>query len=574
MSMLWLFLCLVVRFGGTESIPERFEEELLFSQLSASDLLSHFRFTIARNVTGEKELTSFHLFPKILSQIFAKYGVQELRLTFNAGRWDYERWPSDRKFVAPGGVMLLVWFAPSTETEANDRWYGLTRSLGGFLCGSLNFMDKTLTSSPQQVLRPQGHLYYPTGSPNCSECKHRVRYAVLPREAVCTENLTPYLKLLPCKHHTGLGRLLASPKRLHANTLYHTLGLHYKTRCHDRYCDARTSEVALTLTLVHRVKTLVQTRDDLLRQVFGITNSSFTHCPVSDSSVVHIQPRKLAGIQDGSTLKFGESSETLMVLSAEPRNVQLKMNAVPTEFSEYSIENASVVPLCLLPIQVNRYLTGRGTHSGGLVTVIKNTLDAAVNVTFYQSLPWYLRLQFHSMAMELNGKELNVLEFFRSIGSRYQLKPSIDREAPSVLEFTIVLPPASTFSVSISFTKALLRLSEYPPDPNRGFNIVPLVLQVEYERDMASCPDPLTHHPSDKTNMKLEIFTIGQMVMMPLPDFSMPYNVITLTCTFFSFFFSQVVSILIRRYRKTYKGNGEFSSERPIVEMLDRKSVV
>lgn len=55
-------------------------------------------------------------------------------------------------------------------------------------------------------------------------------------------------------------------------------------------------------------------------------------------------------------------------------------------------------------------LIGRGTHSGGLVTVIKNTLDAAVNVTFYQSLPWYLRLQFHSMAMELNGKELNVLE--------------------------------------------------------------------------------------------------------------------------------------------------------------------
>jgi hypothetical protein len=36
-----------------------------------------------------------------------------------------------------------------------------------------------------------------------------VLYAALPQEASCTENLTPWLKLLPCRDAAGLGRLLS-----------------------------------------------------------------------------------------------------------------------------------------------------------------------------------------------------------------------------------------------------------------------------------------------------------------------------------------------------------------------------
>lgn len=34
----------------------------------------------------------------------------------------------------------------------------------------------------------------------------------MPREAVCTENLTPWLRLLPCRDVAGLGALLHGPK--------------------------------------------------------------------------------------------------------------------------------------------------------------------------------------------------------------------------------------------------------------------------------------------------------------------------------------------------------------------------
>lgn len=36
----------------------------------------------------------------------------------------------------------------------------------------------------------------------------RVRVGELPTEAVCTENLTPWIKLLPCRDQSGLGKLL------------------------------------------------------------------------------------------------------------------------------------------------------------------------------------------------------------------------------------------------------------------------------------------------------------------------------------------------------------------------------
>lgn len=40
-----------------------------------------------------------------------------------------------------------------------------------------------------------------------------MRHASLPSEHVCTENLTPFLKLLPCKSLSGIASLL-NPNRL------------------------------------------------------------------------------------------------------------------------------------------------------------------------------------------------------------------------------------------------------------------------------------------------------------------------------------------------------------------------
>ena len=53
--------------------------------------------------------------------------------------------------------------------------------------------------------------------PNTTVANMRLLHGVLPREVVCTENLTPFLKLLPCKGKAGISSLLDGHKLFDAS---------------------------------------------------------------------------------------------------------------------------------------------------------------------------------------------------------------------------------------------------------------------------------------------------------------------------------------------------------------------
>jgi len=66
--------------------------------------------------------------------------------------------------------------------------------LSGSFCASLNFMDGKTTVIPKFGFHPRGVIT----TSNDRLFSTNIRYASLPREIVCTENLTPWKKLLPC----------------------------------------------------------------------------------------------------------------------------------------------------------------------------------------------------------------------------------------------------------------------------------------------------------------------------------------------------------------------------------------
>jgi GPI-anchor transamidase subunit T len=78
----------------------------------------------------------------------------------------------------------------------------LTNALAGLFCASLNFVDSTRTISPALSFRPSGH------HPQRIIPNLQLFHGALPHEPVCTENLTPFLKLLPCKGRAGISSLL------------------------------------------------------------------------------------------------------------------------------------------------------------------------------------------------------------------------------------------------------------------------------------------------------------------------------------------------------------------------------
>lgn len=74
----------------------------------------------------------------------------------------------------------------------DTTWKELAGALSGLLCASLNSIDASNSLNPEFTFQPTGVAS--SGAVNSSY----LRYATLPREIVCTENLTPWKKLLPC----------------------------------------------------------------------------------------------------------------------------------------------------------------------------------------------------------------------------------------------------------------------------------------------------------------------------------------------------------------------------------------
>ena len=180
----------------------------------------------------------YTVFSLALGQILREYAVSELNLTLNAGNWNYDRWGYPEEKGVGTGAELWAWMGQGTTTwirlnlltietvsnwqifwgnRVDDRWKGFWNALAGLFCASLGSLDDLRTTSPAQSFPPEGTLP-DWGLP------HQVRHASLPSEHVCTENLTPFLKLLPCKSLSGIASLL-NPHRLF-DADEHGMGVH------------------------------------------------------------------------------------------------------------------------------------------------------------------------------------------------------------------------------------------------------------------------------------------------------------------------------------------------------------
>jgi phosphatidylinositol glycan class T len=112
-----------------------------------------------------------------------------------------------------------------TTDRANRRWFALTNALSGLFCASLNFIDSTRTIRPVKTFQPEG-VHPASMLPNL-----QLLHGSLPHEVVCTENLTPFLKLLPCKGKAGISSLLDGHKLFDAS--WQVMAIDIRPVCSD-----------------------------------------------------------------------------------------------------------------------------------------------------------------------------------------------------------------------------------------------------------------------------------------------------------------------------------------------------
>ena len=313
-----------------------FHERLLVRQLADGSILTQFRFHIESDTlapSGLSEATcegvsgcatdmgakawssSVHLdtesvlVSKPLLHLFQQFSPREWRLRLTQGRWLTNRWglpdpapaplsadplhqrePSERSLFesfeepvsAPFGAELWASFFPSTpncsesRSESQVRWLGLQQTLSGLFCASLNEIGMLNTVHPSL--------------PAAAESR-RVFYGALPRENVCTENITPWLKQLPCGRAAGLSALL----RPHAvfDSLYHSLSLHFFARHHASSPQTHRLVLSFSIAVVFAPLTSPLPTPMIafsLAPVLGVDTSwKLSACPVAASSTVHLE---------------------------------------------------------------------------------------------------------------------------------------------------------------------------------------------------------------------------------------------------------------------------------------------
>lgn len=97
--------------------------------------------------------------------------------------------------------------------------------------------------------------------------------------------------------------------------------------------------------------------------------------------------------------------------------------------------------------------------------------------------------------------------------------------------------------------KPFLRYTEHPPDAQRGWDLPPAVLIP-----LGSDGEELGNTVSNATSLRRNdgrlhrIYTPTLLVDLATPDFSMPYNVIIMSCTLIALIFGSVFNLLTRKF--------------------------
>lgn len=162
---------------------------LFFSQLNAyKEVLSTRELGAYQQVLLEFKQEA----PRNIATLFNAFpSLQLIELSFGQQRWEYEEWGRQPAGLEkPMGVYLRVQHLGGGSFD----WERFVGVLGGMFCASLSLLkevDLIFTST------------------TTSSGLETTLEGLLPREAVCTENLTPWTKLLPCgSGKAGLGTLL------------------------------------------------------------------------------------------------------------------------------------------------------------------------------------------------------------------------------------------------------------------------------------------------------------------------------------------------------------------------------
>jgi phosphatidylinositol glycan class T len=388
---------------------DSFNENLKVKPLSHNLVQVEFEFILRRFFNRSSvdiyQYRNFDIFPRSFAQLVEPSNVSEFKVSLTQGNWRWKQWGAPISEAAPFGGRLTAWFdvddsnlhdislLREEETQLQSQWKLLSSSLSGYLCGSFSFIeDQHNTFSPSFSFEPTGKAHFSSeGSYKREQLLLRThkskRYSMwldslfsssvskknpcekkranqklflshYPIERVCTENLLPLLRLLPCRSAQGLSSLIDPSKLFSAK--YTSLSLFWKRYCpyEKSLCDVRSGELVVTVSYVTEREPL-SLGNSLLHFLFKNSFSQLDSCALAEQSYVSFDP-------DGSgifaiTKTIQEVKDGLLM---DENNTFLQKEKEKEKERKYWLWDSK------FPVEMERRLTGSGKQKRGHMVFI------------------------------------------------------------------------------------------------------------------------------------------------------------------------------------------------------------
>ncbi|KAL6946813.1 hypothetical protein ACO0QE_001662 [Hanseniaspora vineae] len=549
----------LIETGAENDYP--YNESLQLKPLKNNFLLSSFKFHSESNKfpfhkteTPYDAYSHYTVFPKSISPILELTKTKKLFLRFTHGFWDSEQWgrlPSDGFKSGGNGVEMWALLEAESETEAFKQWKQLTNQLSGMFCASIDYIDSTKTTYPRSA-----NFFINEDNEIMADDEKNGLFLMrgsLANEPICTENLTPFIKLLPSRGKSGISSLLDGHKVFDSYWNSMSLDVNYVCDTDDQMCkydmDINIATVVNVPKLIRRNSNPIPKplKSEELRCDQNKKYNEYECFILPDSNTVSFHLSDLFGKEIQGHNKLSTSSPSRIVIEnidTEVWSCAIKEDGTyfstdsnvfeltkDVSFDVYfsSADTSKLQNVEQAPILVSRALTGYSQDKGGLRVTFQNpSVQNDLQVVYYETLPWFMRLYLSSLKIEVSNKELSEEDIVKST----HFVPAVDREAPLYMEYVIHIPRNTTLSMFFQFDKPLLKYEEYPPDANHGFEIESALVVVT---DTEGAGQYYLRTPT-------------LLLSLSTPDFSMPYNVIILSSTIMALCFGTIYSLLTKKF--------------------------
>ena len=321
-----------------------------------------------------------------------------------------------------------------------------------------------------------------------------------------------------------------------------------------------------------------------LGDVLGDTLSSLTHCPLADSSkVVTIFPnavKRASFARPYQEVKVDSNSENDEDKELKAYELDLKVNGgvdnqvvhdiqsligqdggpllLDKEWASFELQvvTAPIGRLGRNILSVDRTVERpRGVaNCGTFYSMYRNgaSIDEKggdVAVITMDTYPKFIRPLLQTLKVRLyEGNGAGDTDFVPAATSTfvdiqdYNVLPRNDGSLS--LEVTKLLPPDSSLWISLEYKPRFLSFEHFPSDPNRGIDVLPSTGVFSL--------------PNADVNAGVRLYSSSIIIMPPVPDMSMPFNVISLACTLYAFIIGSLINFLVRKGSQSisdaYKG--------------------